>query len=167
MSIDINEAEIATLLKSLAEQLIKRGIRVACAESCTGGWIAKAITDLDGSSQWFECGIVSYSNQAKQDFLGVPESVLEEYGAVSQPVVKEMVLGLLDRCQAQLGVSISGIAGPAGGTAEKPVGTVWIAWARPGQLIESIRFQFDGDRQQVRLLSVYEAIKGMQRILNE
>lgn len=163
----INETSIAIRLKQLAERLMNNDQRLASAESCTGGWLAKCITDLDGSSQWFECSVVSYSNQAKQDFLGVKPQTLEQHGAVSQAVVKEMVLGLLDRCQAHLGVSISGIAGPGGGSEDKPVGTVWIAWGRPGQLIEAKRFQFSGNREQVRLQAVYEALNGILRIIDQ
>lgn len=165
--LEITDNQLAQLLGTLASKLIQQQQKLACAESCTGGWVAKSITDFDGSSQWFECSIVSYSNQAKQDFLGVKTGTLEHHGAVSQPVVKEMVLGLLDRCQADLGVSISGIAGPGGGSEDKPVGTVWIAWARPGTLIEAMRFQFIGDRNAVRLQSVYAALQGLQRILDE
>jgi len=167
MKIEINEDSINSILEQLAPDLMQKNLRLASAESCSGGWLAKAITDLGGSSQWFECSIVSYSNQSKQDFLGVNSQTLEQHGAVSQPVVKEMVLGLLNRCQADLGVSISGIAGPGGGTKDKPVGTVWMAWAKQGQFIESIRFKFNGDRKEVRLQAVYEALKGVQRILDE
>lgn len=167
MSNEITEHHLTSLLKKLAPQLLQREQRIASAESCTGGWLGKAVTDLEGSSAWFECSIVSYSNQAKQDFLGVGLHTLDQHGAVSQPVVKEMVLGLLDRCSADLGVSISGVAGPGGGSDDKPVGTVWIAWARPGRLIEAMRFQFDGDRHAVRLQAVYEALNGIQRLLDE
>ena len=167
MSNQITESHITALAMKLAPQLLQRQQRIASAESCTGGWLGKVVTDLDGSSGWFECSIVSYSNRAKQDFLGVSESTLQQHGAVSQPVVKEMVLGLLDRCAANLGVSISGVAGPGGGSDDKPVGTVWIAWARPGRLIEAMRFQFAGDRNAVRLQAVYEALNGIQRLLDE
>lgn len=167
MNTEITEDSISKLLEQIAPRFLQTEQRLASAESCSGGWLAKAITDLDGSSQWFECSIVSYSNQAKQDFLGVNAQTLEQHGAVSQPVVKEMVLGLLSRCQADIAVSISGIAGPGGGTTDKPIGTVWMAWAKQGQFIEAIRFSFNGDRKQVRLQAVYEAIKGVQRILEE
>ena len=163
----MNENEISHLLRQLAPRLVARDLRIATAESCTGGWVAKLITDLEGSSHWYECSIISYSNQAKHELLGVAQDLLDTCGAVSQPVVKAMVLGLLDRCNAGIGIAISGVAGPGGGSAEKPVGTVWIAWARPGRLIETLRFQFSGDREQVRLQSVYEAIKGVQRILDD
>lgn len=154
------------LLETLATTLMARQLKLATAESCTGGWVAKAITDLAGSSHWFEASLVTYSNQAKQDLLGVDGQLLEQYGAVSQPVVKAMVLGLLDRCNADIGISISGIAGPDGGSEQKPVGTVWIAWARTGQLFEAVKYHFDGDRNQVRLQAVEEALAGVLRLIN-
>lgn len=164
MAINLHEADITALLNTVASQLLAANQRVASAESCTGGWLAKAITDLDGSSQWFECSIVTYSNQTKQDFLGVSSESLEQYGAVSEAVVKEMVQGLLQRCMADIGVSISGVAGPGGGSLDKPVGTVWIAWAKNAQ-IKTTKFQFEGDRREVRLQAVYEALKGVEDLL--
>jgi len=163
----MTENEITLLTTQLAEKLIGNSKIIAAAESCTGGWVAKSVTDIDGSSQWFDCSIVTYSNQAKINLLGVQENTLELHGAVSQPVVKEMVLGLLDRCDANFGVSISGIAGPNGGSESKPVGTVWIAWARPGVFVEAVKFKFSGDRNQVRLQAVYEALKGFERLLGQ
>lgn len=161
----MNDQTLQNYVQQLGEQLVAQKLLLATAESCTGGWVSKVITDIDGSSRWFDCALVTYSNQSKQDLLGVSQTTLNQYGAVSQPVVKEMVLGLLDRCNANIGVSISGIAGPAGGTTDKPVGTVWMAWAKPGQVIESMRFQFKGDREQVRLQAVAEALKGVQRLI--
>ncbi len=163
----MNETKIKAVIVKLASELIRRKKSIASAESCTGGWVAKVITDLDGSSQWFDCAIVTYSNQAKVNMLGVQKNTLERSGAVSQPVVKQMVLGLLDRCDADMGVSISGIAGPGGGTAEKPVGTVWIAWAKPGVFIEAVKFKFSGDREQIRLQAVFQALSGFERILDQ
>ena len=163
----MNETDIFKRVQQLAPQLINQSKMIATAESCTGGWVAKSITDLDGSSQWFDCSVVTYSNTSKHELLGVNQNTLDNYGAVSQPVVKEMVLGLLDRCSANIGISISGIAGPGGGGDEKPVGTVWIAWATPGILIEAMRFQFKGDRNEVRLQAVFEALAGVQRLLLE
>jgi len=161
----MNQQLLSDLALELAPRLITDNRVLATAESCTGGWIAKTFTDIDGSSQWFDCSIVTYSNQAKVNLLGVKQATLDHYGAVSQPVVKEMVLGLLDRSDANIGISVSGIAGPGGGTEIKPVGTVWIAWAKPGQLIEAVRFQFKGDREEVRLQAVYEALQGVKRLL--
>lgn len=162
----MNDEQLHTLARALGEQLVARNWTLASAESCTGGWVSKIITDLDGSSRWFECALVTYSNRSKQELLGVPAMTLEQFGAVSQPVVKAMVLGLLDRCNARLGVAVSGIAGPGGGSSDKPVGTVWMAWAKPGQVIEAVRFQFAGDREQVRRQAVAEALKGLQRMLD-
>ena len=161
----MSESEITELISRLVPALIKQNKVIATAESCTGGWISKSITDFAGSSRWFECSMVTYSNRAKVDLLGVQQNTLDTYGAVSQPVVKEMVLGLLDRCDANIGISISGIAGPDGGTEDKPVGTVWIAWAKSGVFIEAVKFQFDGNRNEVRLNGVYQAIKGVERLL--
>ncbi len=161
----MTEYKITALISQLAPQLIENKKIIATAESCTGGWIAKSLTAIEGSSQWFDCAIVSYSNQAKVNLLGVNQTTLDQQGAVSHGVVKEMVLGLLDRCDANLGLSISGIAGPAGGTLDKPVGTVWIAWAKPGVFVEAIQFHFEGNRDEVRLQAVYESLKGIQRFL--
>jgi len=161
------EEDISSTLQELARQLIDTRQSIASAESCTGGWIAKSITDIDGCSQWFDSAIVTYSNNAKVGLLGVSQQTLDTHGAVSQPVVKEMVLGLLDRCAANLGVSVSGIAGPTGSSEGKPVGTVWIAWARPGVFIEAVRYRFKGDREQVRLQAVHTALQGFLRILQQ
>jgi len=159
----MKEQTLQNMAKEVGSRLFEQNLTMATAESCTGGWVSKIITDLDGSSQWFDCALVTYSNQAKQDLLGVSAITLQEQGAVSQLTVKEMVLGLVDRCNTDIGVSISGIAGPGGGTEDKPVGTVWMAWAKPGQLIETVKFQFDGDRDQVRSQAVYEALSGVLR----
>lgn len=161
----MNPTEIQRLARDLGQLLIDQNLTMATAESCTGGWVAKAVTDIEGSSAWFDCGLVTYSNRAKMNWLGVTQTLLDAEGAVSHGVVKHMVLGLLDRCDANLGVSISGIAGPGGGTADKPVGTVWMAWARPGQIIETMRFQLDGDREQVRRQAVFEALLGIKRMV--
>ena len=134
------DKELEALSEKIGNLLKSKGLTLATAESCTGGWVSKIITDLDGSSRWFECALVTYHNDAKQTFLGVDERILKDYGAVSQPTVKAMVLGLLDRCNANIGVSISGIAGPGGGTDEKPVGTACKAWARPGRVLEAARY---------------------------
>lgn len=156
----------STLLKLIPELIMQNGM-LACAESCTGGWLAKSITDIDGSSNWFDCSIVTYSNKAKVKLLGVNERTLEHYGAVSREVVIEMVSGLLERSDATIGISISGIAGPGGGSIDKPLGTVWIAWATQSVLIEALCFEFKGDRNQVRIQAVVEAFKGVQRILDK
>lgn len=164
---DFDDAAITQLALTLAARLNECQLKLACAESCTGGWIAKSLTDLTGSSRWFDCAVVTYSNQAKMNLLGVSEQTLDTHGAVSQPVVKEMVLGLLDRCDADYGIAVSGIAGPGGGSADKPVGTVWLAWGRPGVLIEAMRFRFDGDREQVRRQAVIAGLQGVLRLINQ
>jgi len=158
-------SELQQLAQQTGQQLIAKNMRLATAESCTGGWVSKVITDIDGSSQWFECALVTYSNQAKHDLLGVSEQTLRDFGAVSEQTVKQMVLGLLDRCNANLGVSISGIAGSGGGSDDKPVGTVWIAWAIAGKVVECVRYKFSGNREQVRCEAVAEALRGVQRHL--
>lgn len=144
----------------LGRALLVHGFRVGTAESCTGGWIAKVLTDTAGSSQWFEGGIVSYSNAVKRDFLGVPQAELEAHGAVSEPVVRAMAEGARARLGVELAVAVSGIAGPNGGTPDKPVGTVWFAWSGPnGSSAE--RVQFGGDREAVRRHAVAHALDGL------
>lgn len=161
----MNEDELSRQARDLGQLLIDHKLTMASAESCTGGWVSKVATDIAGSSAWFDCALVTYSNRAKMQWLGVPESVLNSEGAVSRTVVKHMVLGLLDRCDADVAVAISGVAGPGGGSPDKPVGTVWMAWARPGKVMESMRFQFDGDRNQVRMQAVFEALLGVRRMV--
>ncbi len=140
------------------------GKAVATAESCTGGWVSKALTDIPGSSAVFHYGVVSYSNGAKEHILGVQNATLEEHGSVSQPVVEEMAQGVLNLSGADIAVAISGIAGPTGGTEEKPVGTVWIAWAirDAGKIrTETHQAHFDGDRELIRELTVVHALQGV------
>jgi nicotinamide-nucleotide amidase len=145
-----------------AEQLgIALGIhRLAVAESCTGGWLCQAITDIPGSSRWFDRGFITYSNEAKQEMLGVPAAILETYGAVSAETVRAMVAGVLERSPADCAVAVSGIAGPGGATPGKPVGTVWFAWQRRGGECVTRREQFDGNRRKVRYQAVITALRG-------
>ncbi|MFB1487090.1 MULTISPECIES: CinA family protein [unclassified Thiocapsa] len=145
----------------LAELMLRSGLRLAVAESCTGGWLAKVVTDLAGSSAWLDRGFVTYSNAAKQEMLGVRSETLAAHGAVSEAVVAEMALGVLSRSHAHVAVAISGVAGPGGGSPEKPVGTVCLAWAWPDGRVETRRFQFEGDRNAVRRCSVQAAIDGL------
>ena len=126
------ENDISTTVAQLAHRLVERGVMLVAAESCTGGWLAKACTDLPGSSAWFERGFVTYTNEAKQEMLGVTAETLQAHGAVSEPTVAEMAAGALAHSRAQISVSISGIAGPGGGSEEKPVGTVCFGWALEG-----------------------------------
>ncbi|SDX21769.1 CinA family protein [Thiocapsa roseopersicina] len=151
----------------LAELMLRSGLRLAVAESCTGGWLAKVVTDLAGSSAWLDRGFVTYSNAAKQEMLGVRAETLAAQGAVSEAVVAEMAMGALSRSQAQVAVAISGVAGPGGGSPEKPVGTVCLAWAWPEGRVESRRFHFDGDRDAVRRSSVQAAIDGLVERLGD
>ena len=150
-----------TTLATLAEQLTQRGWMLATAESCTGGWIAKCCTDVAGSSAWFDRGFITYSNAAKQDMLGVRAETLAQYGAVSEAVVAEMATGALRHSQAHIAVAVSGIAGPSGGSAEKPVGTVCFAWAMRNGEVLTKTCQFAGDREAVRWQSVVFALNGI------
>jgi nicotinamide-nucleotide amidase len=145
----------------LGDLLARLGLRLAVAESCTGGWLAKVLTDVAGSSAWFDRGFVTYSNAAKQDMLGVRAETLDAHGAVSEPVVAEMASGALRRAGVEVAVAISGVAGPGGGTPDKPVGTVCLAWAWPGSRLSTRRLQFAGDRDAVRRQSVQAAIDGL------
>ena len=159
---------IDELAGSLVVELAAAGKTVATAESCTGGWIAKALTDIAGSSAAFGYGIVSYSNGAKESLLGVNPATLVEHGAVSEETVREMATGALNLSGADFAVAVSGIAGPDGGTAEKPVGTVWMAWSeRRGDepAVETRLKNFSGDREAVRAQTVIEALQGLRERL--
>jgi len=156
-------------LRLLAEQLGVRMRRsrdhLVTAESCTGGWIAKAVTDVAGCSDWFDCGMAAYSYEAKQALLGVRPQTLEIHGAVSRDTVIEMVSGALVSSGASIAVAVTGIAGPGGGSADKPVGTVWLAWKRRGGYAKAERFQFDGDRDAVRRQTVEVALRGLGELV--
>ena len=155
---------IRKLAAALVEDLTAAGKAVSTAESCTGGWVAKAITDIPGASAVFHYGVVSYSNGAKEQMLGVQTGTLEEHGSVSEAVVGEMSKGAINLSGADIAVAVSGIAGPDGGTDEKPVGTVWFAWAvRDGGKIriETNGQHFDGDRELIRELTVAHALQGV------
>ena len=153
-----DDQELEELSLRLGRALRVRGWRVATAESCTGGWIAKALTDVPGSSQWFESGLVTYSNAAKSALLGVAQSVLEDHGAVSEATVRAMAQGARTRLGTELAVAVSGVAGPDGGAPEKPVGTVWFAWATPTST-SAVRRHFMGGREAVRRQSVALALE--------
>ena len=155
---------IAELTARLAELMQGRGLMLATAESCTGGMIAAACTDLAGSSVWFERGFVSYSNAAKTQLLGVPADCIASHGAVSEPVARAMALGALTHSAAQVAVAVTGVAGPGGGSPDKPVGTVWIAWAMADQ-VRAERMQFSGDRAAVRQATVEHALQGLVTLL--
>lgn len=151
------------LAADLGALLLGRGESIATAESCTGGLIAAAITDIPGSSAWFSHGVVSYGNQAKQQLLGVQASSLIDHGAVSERVVREMAVGAQALADADWAVAVSGIAGPDGGSPEKPVGLVWFAIAHPGGQTEAWRCLFAGDREAVRRQAVCEALSQLEK----
>jgi nicotinamide-nucleotide amidase len=149
------------LTTRLASSLTARGWRLATAESCTGGLIAASCTELSGSSAWFERGFVTYSNEAKAELLGVDAALIAMHGAVSEPVARAMAEGALARSRAQVAVAVTGVAGPTGGSADKPVGTVWLAWAATGAETVALRCQFSGDRAAVRWATVERALLGL------
>jgi nicotinamide-nucleotide amidase len=147
-----------TLCTQLAEVLLREKLKLATAESCTGGLIAAACTELSGSSAWFERGFVSYSNQAKTDMLGVDAGLIERHGAVSEAVARAMAYGAVAHSGAQIAVAVTGVAGPTGGSQDKPVGTVWFGWNIQGRLYSEVR-HFDGDRAAVRAATVRHALR--------
>jgi nicotinamide-nucleotide amidase len=151
--------------EQLASELTSQKKTMATAESCTGGWVAKVMTDRPGSSAYLLAGIVSYSNEAKQELLGVTRTSLDSHGAVSEPVVREMVAGALATTSADVAVAISGVAGPDGGSDEKPVGTVWFAWGRSPVDTEAVVEYFSGDRDAVRRQAVLFALQGLTAYL--
>ena len=161
--VSASDEALRALAAELATLLTREGLMLALAESCTGGWVAKVCTDLAGSSSWFERGFVTYTNASKQEMLGVSGETLSRHGAVSEQTVAEMAAGALARSHAQLAVAISGIAGPGGGTEEKPVGTVCFAFARSGGGTVAERLCFEGDREQVRRQAVAHALQGAVR----
>jgi nicotinamide-nucleotide amidase len=152
------------LARKLGEALKAKGLKLATAESCTGGWVAMALTAIPGSSDWFERGYVSYSNAAKREDLGVAEETLRQHGAVSEEVAREMAAGAIRRARAQVALAITGVAGPAGGSAEKPVGLVCFAWVHGSKMASQTR-RFDGDRESVRRQSVLHALERVLELL--
>jgi nicotinamide-nucleotide amidase len=151
-------AEVGRRLKGARQMLVT-------AESCTGGWVAQAVTSVAGSSEWFERGFVTYSNDAKQELLGVLAATLQLHGAVSEQTAREMAQGALARSKGTVALSVTGVAGPGGGTAEKPVGMVCFAWARGGTVHAETR-RFPGDRESVRRQSVIHALEGLLKLLD-
>lgn len=153
------------LAQQLGECLTAKAVKLATAESCSGGWIAKTITDLPGSSQWFEGAIVCYSNESKHELLGVSTKTIEEFGAVSGDTVLEMTDGLFAHTAADVVVSVSGIAGPDGGSEDKPVGTVWLCWGKRDKTSLAHEYHFEGDREAVRLQSVEAALMAVLDVM--
>lgn len=152
---------LTDLAEELGELLLKNNWLMTTAESCTAGGVSHAITAINGSSAWFECGFVTYSNQSKTSLLGVLPSLIASYGAVSSEVAEAMANGALETSNANIALSITGIAGPSGGSKQKPVGTVWIAWAIKNSLCFSQLFQFDGDRNSVRYQAIEQSLLGL------
>lgn len=160
-----NDATLGALARAVARDLAQAGEVLATAESCTGGWIAKLCTDIPGSSAWFQGGAVTYSNTLKQQLLGVADKTLAGPGAVSRDCALEMATGARARLQASVAVAVTGIAGPSGGTPDKPVGTVWIAWSRQDGRADAEVFHFPGDRDAVRRRTVAAALAGIRKNL--
>ncbi len=145
----------------VGEQLKEKGWVLATAESCTGGWVAQTVTSVSGSSDWFDRGFVTYSDEAKREMLGVRTETLERHGAVSEETAREMASGAVAASRAQIAVAITGVAGPTGGTPQKPVGMVCFAWAVRGGAVDAATKHFDGDREGVRRQSVVLALQGV------
>jgi competence/damage-inducible protein CinA C-terminal domain len=159
------DAELHQLASEVAADVQRCRLMLVTAESCTGGWIAKTLTDLPGSSGWFDTGVVTYSYEAKEALLGVNPRTLERTGAVSEETVLEMVSGALARFGAGVAVAVTGIAGPSGGTPDKPVGTVWVGWKRRGGYAQARLFHFPGDREAIRRQTVAAALAGLRELL--
>jgi len=155
---------VSELVEALAARLLERGWQMATAESCTGGMIAAACTDLAGSSSWFDRGFVTYSNEAKVQCLGVDPALIEQHGAVSEVVARAMAFGAVRHSAAQASVAVTGIAGPSGGSADKPVGTVWFGFMVDGRLVSETQ-RFDGDRAAIRTATVEHALRRLRQLL--
>lgn len=153
-----NSQSLSAIARQLGEILCKKNAKLTTAESCTGGGISEAITAVSGSSQWFEFGFVTYANRAKQQLLGVSKETLDQYGAVSKQVVEQMAQGAIRQSQADYAIAVSGIAGPDGGTHDKPVGTVWVCWQTPTQSWAQ-KLMLSGDRQVVRAAAIKKSLQ--------
>lgn len=160
-----SDAELGAHAERLGVRFRASRLTLVTAESCTGGWIAKTVTDIAGSSDWFDCGMVAYSYEAKQAMLGVRPETLEVQGAVSRETAIEMVSGALVHAGANIAVAVTGIAGPGGGSPDKPVGTVWIGWKRRGGYAHAQLFHFEGDRDAVRRQTVSAALQGLELLV--
>lgn len=165
MTTTTTDSALRQLASEVGQALADRQWRIACAESCTGGWVAKTLTDVVGSSAWFERGFVTYTNIAKQEMLGVDASVIDRHGAVSELTVREMARGALQHSHAHICLAITGIAGPGGGSEVKPVGLVWFAWAIRDEDVHSEQHIFQGDREAVRRQAVATALQGVKTSL--
>lgn len=159
------DTSLEHLAARVGEALKSRHLWLATAESCTGGWVGEAITSVSGSSAWYDRGFITYTNEAKRDMLGVSTTTLADFGAVSEPCVREMAAGAVAHSRANVAVAISGIAGPTGGSPDKPVGLVWFAWALPGNEVRSEQCLFPGSRQAVRMQAVNHALSRLLDLL--
>lgn len=157
----MDDESLYALAAEAGRVLAQLGLTLALAESCTGGWVAKAVTDVPGSSRWFERGFVTYSNEAKQQQLGVDPELIARHGAVSEATVSAMARGAIEHSRAQCSVAVSGVAGPDGGTPDKPVGLVWFAWGLPDGVVVTASERFEGDREAVRRQAVVFALHGL------
>jgi len=153
--------QLEDLARQVGQALKRHGLMLATAESCTGGWVAQAVTSVTGSSEWFDRGFVTYTNIAKRELLGVKTATLTRHGAVSEPTARAMAEGALAHSHSQVALAITGVAGPTGGTPEKPVGTVCLAWAGKKRETKSARHIFSGDREAVRRQAVATALRGL------
>jgi nicotinamide-nucleotide amidase len=161
----VNDEELQQLARELGDQLLARGWMLATAESCTGGWVGQVLTSLPGSSAWYERGFITYANAAKQEMLGVPAATLESFGAVSEETAQAMAVGALAHSHAQAALAISGIAGPDGGTPQKPVGLVCYGWALADGTHMSSTCRLDGDREEIRSRAVAAALRGLADLI--
>ncbi len=160
-----DDRELHELAAEFGQELLRMRLKLATAESCTGGWVSKVVTEVPGCSDWFDCAFVAYSYEAKESALGVPRETLEQYGAVSQEVVLAMVRGALSKSRANVACSITGIAGPTGAVPGKPIGTVWLAWGRGHHQPFAQRFEFPGDRDAIRRHTVKAALAGLMQLI--
>lgn len=165
MAATFTDADLTALAVEVGQALAGAGLMLATAESCTGGWIGRAITSVSGSANWFERGFITYSETAKREMLGVPADVLEQHGAVSEPTARAMAEGALANSHAQVALAVTGIAGPTGGSERKPVGTVWFAWAAQGRPTHAVLHRLNGDRESIRRESVAIALRGLIELL--
>jgi nicotinamide-nucleotide amidase len=164
---EFDQSQLETLALSVGERLVQRGWSLVTAESCTGGWIAQTATAISGSSAWFDRGFVTYSNRAKMEVLGVAEATLVQHGAVSVEIAEEMVRGALVAAQVDIAVAVTGIAGPDGGTPDKPVGTVCLGWCTEKSKPLSRIIRFDGDRHSIRAQTVSVALDGLLALIDD
>lgn len=162
----VSDEELLQMAATLGQKLHEKGWMLTTAESCTGGWLAQLVTAIPGSSAWFDRGFITYSNQAKQDMLGVNASTLEAHGAVSEETAQEMAAGALANSHAQISASISGIAGPGGGTRQKPVGMVCNGWTTSDGMTLSSTCRLSGDREEIRSRAVAAALRGLIELLS-